>query len=122
MAEEEGNTNQVSWKPAEVVAVLGGGRFRAMVNGEEDFIEEFGMEDERKEWRKVPPSDIPRVQKANEAAKKVAVEALKKLRAQEEAEAAAKAAKAAAASAAGQKRKSTAGAGGAEDDKPLSDL
>ncbi|KOO24843.1 hypothetical protein Ctob_008341 [Chrysochromulina tobinii] len=70
VAEEEGNTNQVSWKPAEVVAVLGGGRFRAMVNGEEDFIEEFGMEDERKEWRKVPPSDIPRVQKANEAAKK----------------------------------------------------
>ena len=62
MAEEEGNTNQVSWKPAEVVAVLGGGRFRAMVNGEDDFIEEFGMEDERKEWRKVPPN-----QQANDA-------------------------------------------------------
>ena len=71
VAEEEGNTNHVSWKPAEVVAVLGGGRFRAMVNGEEDFIEEFGMEDERKEWRKVPPNrpnqpNQPN-QKANEA-------------------------------------------------------
>ena len=52
-----------------VLQVVGGGRFKAMVNGESDFIEEFGEEDQGTEWRRVAASDIPRVRKANEAAK-----------------------------------------------------
>lgn len=33
--------------------MLPSGRFVACVNGDEDFLEEYGPEDEHKEWRKV---------------------------------------------------------------------
>uniref|UniRef100_A0A7S3C2C9 Agenet domain-containing protein n=1 Tax=Haptolina ericina TaxID=156174 RepID=A0A7S3C2C9_9EUKA len=67
-------------------------------------MEEYGMEDEGKEWRKVRMEDIPRVREEWEAAKVAAAAALAKLQAEEaaaaeaervEAERAEKAAKAA---------------------------
>ena len=69
VAEAEDAGGSVDWKPAEVVSVLPRQRFIAMVNGEEDFMEEYGMEDEGKEWRKVAPEDLDRVAKANDEAK-----------------------------------------------------
>ena len=65
--EEEGGG--VAWKTALVTSILERQRFVAMVNGDDDFMEEYGMEDEGKEWRKVPPDDLARVRAENEAAK-----------------------------------------------------
>ena len=42
---------ETSWKPAEVVVLLRNGRFRACVNEESDFIEEYTQEDAGTEWR-----------------------------------------------------------------------
>ena len=63
-ADDSGDVNEMH---AALQAVGGrspaiAGRVISMVNGEEDFMEEYGMEDEGKEWRKVPPDDLPRVQ------------------------------------------------------------
>ena len=69
VADPEEDGGAVGWKPAVVTEVLPHQRFRAMVNGEDDFVEEYGMEDESREWRKVAPDDLCRVRKANEAAK-----------------------------------------------------
>ena len=44
----------VRWRPAEVRAMLEGGRFAVCVDGDEDFVEEYGPEDEGTEWRKRP--------------------------------------------------------------------
>ena len=75
VAEPEESGGGVDWKPAEVVQLVARQRFMAMVNGEEDFIEEYGMEDEGKEWRKVQPEDLERVARDNEAAKAADAEA-----------------------------------------------
>ena len=126
VAESEENGGSVDWKPAIVKEVLPRQRFVAMVNGEEDFMEEYGMEDEGKEWRKVPPEELERVQKANDEAIAADKEARRKAEEQErlEAEAAAAAQKAAAggdsggggfsgkAGGAGSKRKSEGGKAG----------
>ena len=82
--EEEGGG--VAWKTALVTSILERQRFVAMVNGDDDFMEEYGMEDEGKEWRKVPPDDLARVRAENEAAK---VRYQEKVREEQEAEAAA---------------------------------
>ena len=55
----EEDTNQVGlqhvrWRPAEVRAVLEGGRFVVCVDGDEDFLEEYAPEEEGREWRLRP--------------------------------------------------------------------
>ena len=42
---------ETSWQPAEVVVLLRNGAFRACVNEESDFIEEFTQDDAGTEWR-----------------------------------------------------------------------
>ncbi|KOO31731.1 hypothetical protein Ctob_005816 [Chrysochromulina tobinii] len=64
----------VSWKPAKVIERLGAGRFRVMVHADEAFVEEFGMEDLNKEWRRVPESAMSSVHAAYKAAKGWAVQ------------------------------------------------
>ena len=46
-----------TWQSAEVVKLLGNDRFRAMVNGDAEFVEEYGPEDEGKEWRRASKYD-----------------------------------------------------------------
>lgn len=41
-------------------------RFKVMINGDRDFVEEYGLEDEHREWRAVPPSELARVRAALE--------------------------------------------------------
>ena len=54
--EEEGD---VVWKPARVHHMQDNGHFVVCVNGESDFLEEFGMEDEGSEWRHpARPEDV----------------------------------------------------------------
>eukprot|EP00900_Chrysochromulina_parva_P003716 jgi/Chrpa1/13345/Chrysochromulina_OHIO_Genome00008115-RA len=64
----------VSWKPAKVIERLGAGRFRVMVHADEAFVEEFGMEDLDKEWRRVPESAMSSVHAAYKAARGWAVQ------------------------------------------------
>lgn len=45
------------WMPAEVREVKRNGRFFACINGDEEFIEEYGPEDEGSEWRKASKYD-----------------------------------------------------------------
>lgn len=87
VAETEEQGGGVAWKPSMVREVLANQRFVACVNGEEDFLEEYGMEDEGKEWRKVAVADTPRMAKAYEAAVKKAKEAVRLLQERELAEA-----------------------------------
>ena len=47
--EEDGTAD---WQPAEVVKLLSNGRFRARINGDSLFVEEYGPEDEGREWRR----------------------------------------------------------------------
>jgi hypothetical protein len=42
----------VRWRPAEVRALLDEGKFTVCVDGDEDFLEEYGPEDEGTEWRR----------------------------------------------------------------------
>ncbi|KAL1507483.1 hypothetical protein AB1Y20_008319 [Prymnesium parvum] len=42
----------VEWQPAEVRQLLSRGRFKVCINRDEQFIEEYGMEDEGGEWRR----------------------------------------------------------------------
>ncbi|KOO24839.1 ATPase family aaa domain-containing protein 2b-like protein, partial [Chrysochromulina tobinii] len=46
-----------TWQSAEVVKLLGNDRFRAMVNGDAEFVEEYGPEDEGQEWRRASKYD-----------------------------------------------------------------
>ena len=92
VADPEDLGGGVGWKPAEVTEVLPRQRFVCMVNGEDDFIEEYGMEDEGKEWKKVPAEELDRVHAANEAAKVVAAEAVRLQKERDLADAAAAAA------------------------------
>ena len=43
----------VRWRAAEVREVKEGGRFVVCVDGDEDFVEEYGPEDEGSEWRRL---------------------------------------------------------------------
>ena len=47
----------IVWKHAEVKAILRNGRFRVVVDGDEDFTEEYGPEDEGSEWRRAAAYD-----------------------------------------------------------------
>ena len=58
------------WKPARVVKLLSSRRFVACINGEADFLEEYGSEDEGKEWRRVRPADQAKVIASFDAAAK----------------------------------------------------
>jgi hypothetical protein len=60
--------DSVSWKPARVTALLPAGRFATCVNGEGDFVEEYGPDEEGSEWRRVPVADAIRVAAAYEVA------------------------------------------------------
>jgi hypothetical protein len=44
--------HEVEWRPAQVRDLVGGGRFSAVINNDEQFVEEYGPEDEGKEWRR----------------------------------------------------------------------
>ena len=116
VAEEEGGA--LSWKPAKVREVFPSGRFSACVNGEEDFVEEFGAEDEGGEWKRVDDQAETAVAFA---AAVDAYEAMEKRLAEEEAAAAAVAAAAAAeaaAAAAAAKAEAKAAKGAAKAPKP----
>ena len=68
----EPGTGEVSWKPAKVLDVEGCqllGDFCVMINGEQDFVEWYTMQDEGAEWRRVPPDALKRVGAALRAAK-----------------------------------------------------
>ena len=65
VAEQDGS---VLWKPSQVCELRGGERFVACVNGERDFLEEYGPEDEGTEWRRPSPTALPNVTAAFEAA------------------------------------------------------
>ena len=67
----------VVWKPAIVVECFGRQRFKCMVNGDDDFIEEYGMEDEGREWRKLAEDEIEAQKEAFEAGKVVYQEQLR---------------------------------------------
>ena len=73
VAGEDGST---SWKPAYLTALIDGGRFVARVNGEADFEEEYGPEDEGTEWRR-PANTAERVRIAKAYATAAAEWALK---------------------------------------------
>ena len=45
------------WKPAEVRQILRRGRFKVRINNEDDFVEEYGPEDEGSEWRRTSKYD-----------------------------------------------------------------
>lgn len=49
---EEGGATR--WRAAEVRELLGEGRFRVCVDGDEDFVEEYGPDEEGSEWRWPP--------------------------------------------------------------------
>ena len=67
----------VVWKPAIVVECFGRQRFKCMVNGDDDFIEEYGMEDEGEERRKLAEDEIEAQKEAFEAGKVVYQEQLR---------------------------------------------
>jgi len=50
---EEAPGDPAVWKKAEVRRMRAGARFSVCVDGDEAFIEEYGMEDEGSEWRRV---------------------------------------------------------------------
>eukprot|EP00966_Prymnesium_polylepis_P006615 152188-Prymnesium_polylepis.1 len=62
----------VVWQPARVLA-SGPDTLTVCINGDEDFIEEYGPNDEGKEWRRPRAEDIPRLEelfkKGEQAAK-----------------------------------------------------
>ena len=62
--EVAGSDGSVAWKPAKITEITRGGRFKACINGEGDFIEEYGPEDEGGEWRRVAPAKRARVESA----------------------------------------------------------
>ena len=51
---EVAEDDRTCWRPAKVRRLADGGRFVVCVDGDEDFIEEYGMEDEGREWRRKP--------------------------------------------------------------------
>jgi len=51
---EVGDKERARWRSSEVRALLSSGRFLVCVDGDEDFIEEFGPDDEGVEWRRKP--------------------------------------------------------------------
>lgn len=113
VAETEENGGGVCWKVGEVLEVKPRQRFMCLLNGDDDFIEEYGMEDEGKEWRKANPADIPRLKIENEEAKSVFKEANRLQQERELAEAAALAAAGGGdADAEGKKAKKLKGVGG----------
>eukprot|EP00967_Tisochrysis_lutea_P027821 scaffold32325_cov26-Tisochrysis_lutea.AAC.3 len=82
---EEDSSEEVSWKPSEVREALTSGRFIACVNGDEDFLEEYGPEDEGREWRRLADQKAGKV--AYAAAYKIAQQKAEAARAAELAEA-----------------------------------
>eukprot|EP00966_Prymnesium_polylepis_P008619 198858-Prymnesium_polylepis.2 len=58
----------VAWMPSKVQQLLVAGRFVACVNGDPGFLEEFGPEDEKREWRRIAPSALARATHAYNAA------------------------------------------------------
>ena len=50
--DEEGDGGEVLWKRAVVQQQLGGGRFKVCVDSDEEFIEEYSLEEEGREWRR----------------------------------------------------------------------
>ena len=65
VAEDDG---AVVWKPAKVQELTSDGRFVVCVNGEPDFLEEYGLEDEGIEWRLPSAEALPVVTAAYDAA------------------------------------------------------
>ena len=63
---DDGGT--ISWKPSRVVELLEGNRFTVCINGESNFLEEYGDEDEGTEWRLVEASRMPAISAAYAAA------------------------------------------------------
>ncbi|KAL1520435.1 hypothetical protein AB1Y20_022018 [Prymnesium parvum] len=62
----------VCWKPSRVTSTLDGGRFVACVNGEPDFLEQFGAEEEGTEWRWPAEEDIDALSAAYDKAREAA--------------------------------------------------
>lgn len=60
---------RVEWKPSRVMEVRANGHFVACVNGDPEFLEEFGPEDENTEWRFPAVSELARVTAAYEEAR-----------------------------------------------------
>ena len=56
----------VVWQQAVVKRAKGKGRFTVCVNGESDFIEEYGLEDQGREWKR-PRATIDRLEKERAA-------------------------------------------------------
>ena len=54
MEVEVGDKERARWRSSEVRALLSNGRFLVCVDGDEDFLEEFGPDDEGVEWRRKP--------------------------------------------------------------------
>ena len=94
-------TGDVAWKTGLVTEGLDGQRFKARVNGDADFVEEYGMEDEGTEWKSVAAEELEEVKARDEAAILVYEEKMRLAAEQERAAAAAAAEAAAAAAAAG---------------------
>ena len=56
---DEADGGGTAWRPAVVVTLDPKvQRFSAIVNGDDDFVEEYGMQDEGTEWSKVAEADL----------------------------------------------------------------
>lgn len=64
----------VMWKPAVVRKLKPRGRFVVCVNGEDDFIEEYGLQELGREWKR-PPATVERLEAEREERGPAAVEA-----------------------------------------------